>query len=273
MPTFAAPDGAELAYDALEAPRPRTAVLFLHGWSDHAGRWTALGEGLRDAGYSAYLADLRGHGRSGGRRGHLSRFSQLLGDLQAFRRAVRRRANAPQVLFGHSFGGLVVARYLETLPSDPVAAAVLESPFLGVGFHVPLAKRLLGRVLADLWPSVGIPTGLDPAALSRDPAVAEAYRRDPLVHHVMTPGAWREIQWAQRAVPADAHTIDVPTLFLLGGDDHIVDVELARAFAGQLRSAVTVRWYPEMFHEPLHDPRAASVLGDVLAFLAGVVPA
>src|SRR5438552_10742204 len=132
MPTLTAPDGTQLVYDAYEAAAPRAAVLALHGWFDHAGRWRETGEQLCAAGFAAYLLDLRGHGRSGGRRGHLSRFSQLLGDLQAFRRAVRLRTEAPQVLVGHSFGGLVVLRYLETQPGDAVAAAVVSSPWLGL---------------------------------------------------------------------------------------------------------------------------------------------
>src|SRR5919204_2064857 len=114
MPTLTAPDGTQLVYDAYEAAAPRAAVLVMHGWFDHAGRWRETGERLCDAGCSAYVLDLRGHGRSGGRRGHLSRFSQLLGDLQTFRRAVRRRQEVPQVLVGHGFGGLIVLRYLET---------------------------------------------------------------------------------------------------------------------------------------------------------------
>ncbi|HEX9704405.1 MAG TPA: alpha/beta fold hydrolase [Gemmatimonadales bacterium] len=268
MPTFTAPDGTQLVYDAFEPRNPRAAVLFLPGWSDHAARWTALGERLKDAGLSAYLLDLRGHGRSGGRRAYLSRFSQLLGDLQAFRRAVRPRTQASQVLIGHSFGGLVVLRYLETQPGDAPLAAVVSSPFLGAAFTPPAWKLLLGRLLADLWPTLRIPAGIDASHLSRDPAVTAAYAADQLAHDLMTPGAWKEIQWAQRAVPADAHHIDCPLLFLLAGEDRIVDAHLARAFADGLKAPVEVRWYPEMYHEVLHDPQREQVVGDVLAYLA-----
>src|SRR5207245_2326161 len=127
-----------------EATAPRAAVLALHGWFDHAGRWRETGERLCAAGYSAYLLDLRGHGRSGGRPGHLSRFSQLLGDLQAFRRVVRIRTERPQVLLGLSFGGLVALRYLETQPSDPIAGAVLAGPWPGLAFR-PRAWQLSAR--------------------------------------------------------------------------------------------------------------------------------
>src|SRR3989454_7713471 len=71
----------------------------------------------------------------------LSRFSQLLGDLQAFRRVVRLRTERPQLLLGTSFGGLVALRYLETQPSDPIAGAVVVSPWLGLAFRPPAWKR------------------------------------------------------------------------------------------------------------------------------------
>jgi alpha-beta hydrolase superfamily lysophospholipase len=269
MPTLTAPDGTQLVYDVCEGPSPRAAILLLHGWSDHAGRWTGAAERLRDAGYAVYLLDQRGHGRSGGRRGHLSRFSQLLGDLQAFRRAVRRRhTELPQILLGLSFGGLVVLRYLETQPGDPIAAAVVSCPWLALATAPPTWKLVLGRLLADVWSTLPIPAGIDAGLLSRDPAVNAAYESDPAAHGVMTPGAWREIQWAQRAVPADAHRIDVPLLFLLGGEDRIVDVHGARAFADSMNGRGQVRWYPEMFHELLHDPQREQVIADMLAFLA-----
>jgi len=99
--------------------------------------------------------------------------------------------------------------------------------------------------------------------------VNDAYAADPSVHGLMTPGAWREIQWAQRAVPADGYRIESPVLFLLAGEDRVVDAHLARAFADSLKGPVLVRWYPEMYHEVLHDPQRDTAFGDVVAFLAG----
>jgi alpha-beta hydrolase superfamily lysophospholipase len=269
MATLTAPDGTQLVYDAYEPTSPRAALLFLHGWSDHAGRWVGVCERLQVAGYAVYALDQRGHGRSGGRRGHLSRFSQLLGDLQAFRRAVRRRRpELRQVLLGHSFGGLVTLRYLETQPGDPVVAAVLSSPWLALAASPPKGKIALARLLADLWPTFPLPIALDAGLLSRDPATTRAYASDSSVQRVMTPGAWREIQWAQRAVPADAARVDVPVLFLLAGHDQIVSADAARTFAAALEAPVDVRWYPDLFHEVLHEPEREQVVADLMAFLA-----
>jgi len=271
MAELRAPDGATLVYDAYEPALPavpRAAILWVCGWSDHRTRWRKPAEALRDAGYAVYLLDQRGQGDSGGARGHLSRFSQLLGDLQAFRRHVRRQSAAPHVLLGHSFGALVVLRYLETQPSDPVQGAVLSAPWLATAVPLPFWKRLAGRVLADLWPTARFATGLDSGVLSHDPAVAAAYDADPTVHRVMTTGAWREIQWAQRAVPADMLRIDCPLLFLLAGQDRLTDAPRAQAFAEHLRVEAQVRRFPDHYHEILLESNARVALDQVGAFLA-----
>jgi alpha-beta hydrolase superfamily lysophospholipase len=279
MPAFAAPDGTTLTYDAYDPGGARAAVLILPGWSDHAGRYAPVAERLRSAGLAAYVADLRGHGRSGGRRAHLTRFSQLLGDLQAFRRAVAQQRGGrgggtgtgealPQVLLGHGFGGLVTLRYLETQPPNAPVAAVVSSPFLAPAAPLPAWKRLIARAGGDLWPSLALRVVPDVHQVSRDASVNKAYAADQAVTRHMTAGAWREIQWAQRAVIADGARIECPVLFLLGGEDRIVDPHLARAFADGLRGSVHVQWYAELYHELLSDPQRERVYDDLLAFLA-----
>jgi alpha-beta hydrolase superfamily lysophospholipase len=270
MPQLAAMDGTALAYDVIRPADPRAAIIWMGGWSDHRTRWRAAAERLREAGYAVYLVDQRGQGDSGGPRGHLSRFSQLLGDLQAVRRLVRLDGRWPQILLGHSFGGLVVLRYLEMQPSDPVAAAVLSGPWLATALRVPLAKRVAARLLADLWPTCRFGLGLDARDLAHDPAVGASYDADPAVHHVMTPGAWHEIRWAQRVVPADGARIECPLLFQLAGADRIVDAGAARDFAATLRTPLEVRWYLESCHELLLDADREQVMQDLIGFLGQV---
>ncbi len=70
-------DGLALAawrYPA-EGRRARARVVLVHGYAEHMGRYTWLTESLVAAGYDCDLFDLRGHGRSGGSRGHVARFA------------------------------------------------------------------------------------------------------------------------------------------------------------------------------------------------------
>ena len=101
-----APDGTPLVYDAYEPERPTVAVLFLHDWNpqppESATQFADTGAQLREAGFANYFLYQRGHGRSGGRRGHLSRFSQLLGDLQIQQGDAPRASDRPHAfLHGH----------------------------------------------------------------------------------------------------------------------------------------------------------------------------
>lgn len=244
-----APDGTPLVFDAYEPPPPTgragAAVLVLRDW--HAGteavadRWARAGTALQDAGFAAYFLDQRGHGRSGGARGHLSRFSQLLGDLHAFRRAVRRRRDVPQILVGQGFGGLVVLRYLETQPGEAPSAAVVMNPWLAPRRRPAAWKRLAAK-LADVWPT--FPTGR-----------GDAY---------MTAGARAELVWARRAVSADCARIERPLLFMLGGEDRVSNAARAQEFAARLAPPARICWYADAGDDLLDQPR---VIADLHAFL------
>lgn len=243
-----APDGTPLVFDAYEPAQPALAVLFLHDWHPErpggalAERFAELGTELRDKGVAAYFLDQRGQGRSGGRRGHLSRFSQLLGDLQTVRRAVRRRHDVPQILLGHGFGGLIVLRYLETQPGEPPVAAVVASPWLASRSRPAVWKRVAAR-LADLWPTLRTGSG---AAF-------------------MTAGARAELQWAQRAVLADCHRIERPLLLLVGEMDAVIDAGAVRRLAEELGTHATLLAYPGLGHDLFTAPQVRQELSSFVA--------
>ncbi len=268
---WTAADGARLA---LRRARPsgvsRGTVIVLHGFGDHSGRYAEVAGWLSARGLAVFALDQRGHGKSPGRRGHMARFAQFLSDVAALRRLAAGEAPGPQLLLGHSFGGCVALRYLETAP-EGVAGAVIVSPFLAVAMPVAWWKRLLARALGEVLPALPVATGLDFAHLSTDPAVGHAARSAPLYPRVMTPRAYREIRAAQAAVVAEGDRIAVPLLFLIGGDDRIVSRPAAEAFARGLKGDVTVRVYDQFYHEVLNEPHRARAYRDVEPWLDRVL--
>ena len=270
---WTAADGARLALRRSRAAgRARGALILLHGFGDHSGRYAEAAAWFAERGVSVWALDQRGHGRSPGRRGHFSRFAQCVSDVAALRKLVGGEEVAPQLLLGHSFGGTVVLRYLETAP-EGLAGAIVSSPFLAVAMAVPLWKRALARLLLDLQPALPVPTGLDVAHLSTDPAVGQAALSDPLYHRVMTPRVYHEVLQAQRAVLAEGDRIGVPLLALLAGDDRIVSRAVSEGFARALRADVSVMVYQGFFHEILNEPQRARVYRDVELWLDHVLAA
>ena len=270
---WTAADGARLALRrAPAAGRARGALILLHGFGDHSGRYAEAAAWFAERGVSVWALDQRGHGRSPGKRGHVSRFAQFVSDVAALRKLVGGEEPAPQLLLGHSFGGTVVLRYLETAP-EGVAGAILSSPFLAVTMAVQLWKRAVARVLLDLLPALPVATGLDVAHLSTDPAVGQAAKSDHLYHRVMTPRAYREILQAQRAAVAEGDRIAVPLLVLVAGDDRIVSRAASEAFARGLEGDVSVTVYESFFHEIFNEPQRARVYRDVERWLDRVLAA
>lgn len=268
---WTAPDGARLALRrTVPADPPRALVLLFHGFGDHSGRYEHVAEWLAGRGYAVWALDQRGHGHSPGPRGHISRFAQFLADVAALRKRAAGEGAVPQVLLGHSFGGLVVLRYLETAPQG-LAGAVVTSPWIDLAMKSPAWKLAVAKLLAGPVPGLGMSTGLNTTLLSTDPAVGRAADADPLYHGRMTPAAWREIQAAQVAVVAEADRVATPLLFLLAGDDRIVARAASEALARSLPAPPEVVVYDGMYHEVMNERDKARVLTDLGGWLDRLV--
>ena len=112
------------------AGRPWGSVLLVHGLGEHSGRYEHVGDQLTRAGLEVSAYDHRGMGGSGGRRGHIERWSQLHDDLAERLAVVRAEAGGrPVVLYGHSLGAMIAAGYLLSDGPRP-DLAVLSSPAL-----------------------------------------------------------------------------------------------------------------------------------------------
>src|SRR4051794_39270056 len=89
---------------------PVAGLALVHGINEHSGRYEHVGDGLAARGIDVLAFDLPGHGRSGGRRGHVDRFDDLLDEAEDLI-ADRRALGVPVVLLGHSLGGLIAVAY------------------------------------------------------------------------------------------------------------------------------------------------------------------
>lgn len=258
-------NGIALLYRAWEADEPRARVLIVHGLGEHGGRYTALGEALLAHGISSYAPDLRGHGVSGGHRGHVSRFEDYLYDLETIARETA--VQAPTILLGQSLGGLIVLRAIQTDRVGPLAAAVLSAPAVEPAGEPSPWLRVTAAVLSRVAPSHQLSSRMDPADMSHDPLEVEAYRTDPLVHDRITPRLYVEMRAAMRAGARDAERVNVPLLLLAPGADRIIRSSAAVAVSARFRGEVQVRSYPDFFHEPFHERERGAVLADVVTWI------
>ena len=240
------------------------SVLLVHGLGEQSGRYEHVGDQMAGAGLDVWAYDHRGNGGSGGRRGHVDRWSQLHDDLQERLAAVRAGAGRrPVALYGHSMGGLVVAGYL-TLEDRPMPdLAVLSAP--GLDSTLPGWKKSLARVLGGVAPTLGVPTGIDPSTLSRDPSVGERAAADPANAGATTARFGAEGLAEQERVRRECLRITVPTLVLHGLDDGLVPADASEILASV--PAVERRTYPGLRHELHNEPEGPQIIDEIIAWL------
>lgn len=256
-------DGLPLHLRCWSASAPaRGTVLLVHGLGEHVGRYDTLAHDLNRQGWHVMGYDQRGHGASGGARGHVAAPHSLLADLGLLVDHVRTQLPGPLVLLGHSLGGVVAARYAaEALAPQPAAwfrpvdGLVLSSPALDAGLN-GLMRGLL-RVMVSLRPDQPLHNGLRAEWLSRDPAAVAAYRADPLVHDRITPRLVRFIVDAGVLVRLQAPRWQLPTLLLYAGSDRCVDPEGSADFAARAPQRwVSSRCFEHCLHEIFNEPGA-----------------
>jgi alpha-beta hydrolase superfamily lysophospholipase len=249
--------GVRIAWRRLEpdAP-PRGVVVVSHGYAEYLGRYLPFAQHLASRGLAAVGIDHRGHGTSGGPRGHSLAFDEFVADLRTLvELADGWWPGVPRVLFGHSMGGLIAFLYL-VRHGETVRAGALSGPAFVVPPAGPAWQRALVTRLARLAPRLAFTTGVDADALSRDPEVGRAYLANPLVHHRATAAFARAFGLAQAEALAAAPSLRVPLLILQGDADRVVDPAGAKAIDVRLTGLHELVMLPGYYHELLNEPPA-----------------
>ncbi|HSM02809.1 MAG TPA: lysophospholipase [Acidimicrobiia bacterium] len=202
----------------------RSSIVMVHGLAEHSGRYLHVGESLARRGHHVRASDLRGFGRSSGRRAWVERWDDYLDDLEDDMDAARR-FGVPVTLLGHSLGGLVAISYAL---SDRPAADLLVLSAPGLDADLPAYKKAMARILGAILPRISVANGLEGHHLSRDPLVGEAYFSDDLVHTRTTLRLGREGLLAGDRARGRLDELAVPTLVIHGSHDPIVPPAISR---------------------------------------------
>jgi alpha-beta hydrolase superfamily lysophospholipase len=261
--------GLRLFTRAWRAEKPKALVLIVHGFAEHSGRYTALAEALREAGYDVGALDLQGHGRSEGTRVHVRRFSDYVADVEIAAQYLKRTPEQKLVLLGHSMGGLTV---IHAAATNQVSGVILSAPAVEPDPELvtPLLKaacRMLGRFL----PKAPIEE-IKAEALSRDLAVVDMYENDPLVFHGYCLARWgAEMLDAMDASMGKASKATAPLLAIHGSEDRVVKIEGTRQVLATWGGPTAAEIVEGAYHETFNELEREALYSRVSKWLDGVV--
>jgi alpha-beta hydrolase superfamily lysophospholipase len=268
---FTSHDGVKIFYRKFQASDERARLVVAHGLGEHSGRYGNVVNRLLPANYTLWIPDHRGHGQSGGKKGHVLNFEQYLLDLRLM--VEMARENLPEdrkiFLLGHSMGGLIALCFALQNP-ELIDGVIASSPALGVAVEVPAVKSILGNVMSFIWPGLLLGNELDATKISRDESVVSAYQNDPLVHDRVSARWFTEIMSTMGEVNRQASRIQIPVLMQVAGDDHLVNAQSSKHFFENLVvDDKTLHVYDDLYHEIYNEivDQRQKVLGDLESWL------
>lgn len=232
---------------------PAGRLMIVHGLCEHGERYAHVAEWLADRNWGVVITDLRGHGRSGGDRSHVADFRHYVEDLEVVRSHLGLEP-ARTALVGHSMGGLIAARYVQTFPAS-AAALVMLSPLLGVKVAIPRLTVAVGRMLQHVAPRTRFRPRMDPFHTTRNVAAVERRLSDPLTDRSVTAGWFFAMKRALQAAWNEADRLQIPLLVVQAGDDRIVDAAAIEPWLARIGSSdYEFRLVPDNLHELLNEP-------------------
>lgn len=266
-------DGFELFMQKWIPTQVRRVFVVQHGFGEHSGRYGNLLEALDGTGAAIYAIDSRGHGKTGGKRGHVDQFQNYVDDLADLIQLARKENMNDEVyLLGHSLGGVIALQYAtQGTNQGNLSALVLSSP--GLVIHMDFGKQIkkgLAATLSRIMPAVTLDANLDLKFLSHDQAVIDAYKADPLVHGKISFQMGSNLFHVGSALFKKSEQLTVPLYLFHGEADQIVSSEGSkRLYECAGSKDKTLKIYPGLFHETMNEAEADKkrVLGDLKAWI------
>ncbi|MCQ4637895.1 lysophospholipase [Anaerovorax odorimutans] len=259
--------GGEIVGYHWQQTDPQYTVCIIHGIGEHAGRYDRMAAEMNRAGFSVLSMDLRGHGKSCGKRGHCAPRTEVKSDIDdLLSYAKQAYPNTPIILYGHSMGGNLVLDYRKrgTLNHLP-AAYIISAPWVELVRPVPGPLYAAVKLLSRIAPKFSIASGVSASDLGHKSSVGE-YEKDPLVHKKITALCAVEgfdigSAMAEGRLEDNGGAAGKPMLLMHGTGDKVCSINGSKKIAAA-ENCEYIEW-PGLYHE-IHNGGAESTGEEVI---------
>lgn len=232
-------------------------LIITHGLGEHLGRHEFFLK-LFSQNFNIAIYDVRGHGRSGGKKAWVENFSDFSKDLGCVIEYLKKDFSMQSFyLFGHSMGGLITADFMQNHVKDDAypEKVFLSSPAVGApGLMGPAfanAPKILLEGLTKL-PTIPLQGVLNLRKLSHDSRVYENYVKDEFTILKIQTKLYLEIMKANREVFSRPLRIKCPLYVSIGTNDVLVHPGLVIKYFTEVEKNAQLKTIEGGYHE-LHN--------------------
>jgi len=255
-------------YRQWAAASPRIVMLLVHGLGAHSGRWESLSRFLLQEDIASYAVELRGFGETAGPKGHVGSLKVYLDDICGLGEVIRREHPQAKIfLLGESLGGLI-AFLLAALRPGLFSGLICISPAFKNKMKgaMKIFVRAYAALLYDRRKQFPVP--FDSRMCTRDPLFQKILDEDPKEYRRASSWFLFVTRLAQIRAGFLKNRIILPTLFLVAGEDLLVDSRASEEiFKGLRVKDKTFIAYPGMYHALSTDLGKEKVFADILKWV------
>ncbi|MGJ8558792.1 MAG: alpha/beta hydrolase [Litorimonas sp.] len=265
-------DGTKLHARHWTAPTTHATLALVHGFGEHGARYAPMAAHLTAQGVQVIAIDLRGHGRSDGKRGVVLSYDDFRADLAALldrARQLHAGVKGPLVLFGHSMGGGIVLDH--GLSASPgVDGIIASAPLVALADPVPAPVALLAKIISKIAPRAAMKQPIDGTKISTLAEEQRKYVEDPLTHGQLGFKTALEMIATGEALTQNASRWALPLIVYHSDQDQLTDFATSRDFAAAAQAEF--RAFTDVEHEMHNDttrPAVYALISDFIDRLAG----
>ena len=252
---------------------PEKVICIVHGIGEFGGRFDRVAEAFRKQNMAVLAFDLRGHGKSLGKRGHCAPRKDVLSDVSTLiEYAQEFYPGKKLILYGHSMGGNIVLDYRSRgRLNGELSAYIVTAPWVRLVRPVPNIVYKAVKLLSRIAPSVTIGSEVNEADLGHPDSV-KPFNDHPLVHNRIS--ALCAVDGFETGQKLEDGTLEnngrakqIPLLLMHGEKDKICDVAGSRTIADRMKADGENVEYIEwggLYHE-IHNGGSDSKGDEVIA--------
>lgn len=257
-----------IIYRQWECRLPKAVLLLVHGLGAYSGNWGFLGDFFSQRNFSSYAIGLRGFGEAGNLKGHVDSFRSYFDDIRNLYFIIKKENEGKKIfLLGESLGALISFLMAALKPQFFDGLVCISPAFKSrLKFSILDYVKIFLSLLYNPRRQFNMP--FDSGMCTRDLDYQRVMDSDKNVHRLATSRFLINTALAQIRAQIIRNKISIPVLFLLSGEDRLVDTEASiKLFSALKIKEKVIKHYPGMYHALSVEQGREKVFEDILVWL------